>query len=562
MMAITGSPISSTRDVTETKNTTDPESLRAIDSNRERRGHVLPNSTGTRRQIKSRHAQMMAVGGSIGTNLFIGSGQVLAIGGPGFTLLAFCVMAIFVFGIVTAVCEVGSFVPHQGNSMPTLTSRFLSPSLGFALGWLYVYSFGMIVAYEFSAMVIIIDYWPNNIHPAVWVVVGFVFFLAINMFPVGVYGETEFWFALIKIIMATGLLLLALVLMLGGGPTGERLGYRYWDDPGATKTYLVSGDAGRFTSFLYVLIFSGFSFYFAPEQLILASGEMINPRKNLPSAARRFFFRLVFFYVFGAAAIGCICPSNAPGLTSGAGNANASPWVIAIQNAQIDTLPAIINAGVLTAAMSAGVAYLFMASRSLYSLAVIGQAPNFFTRCNRYGVPYAAILGISSLGLLGFLVVDAEAGQVFNWFISITNSAGYTAWIVCCVLYLRFRRGCAAKNIDVPYRSNIQPYAAWACLCLFSILLLANGFTNFYPGNFSVSGFVTTYIGIPLFLALWLGHKFTVGRHDRWWYSIDDMDLVTGVAEAEADADMWNNVERDYEGGSGTWWRKLRILWA
>ena len=447
--------------------------------------------------------------------------------------------------------------------MSALTSRFVSPSLGFALGWLYVYSFGMILAYEFSAMVIIIDYWPNNVHPAVWVVVGFLFFLAINMLPVGVYGESEFWFALIKVVMAAGLLLLSLILMLGGGPTGDRLGYRYWRDPGATKPYLVKGDAGRFTAFLYAWVFSGFSFYFAPEQLILASGEMINPRKNLPSAARRFFFRLVFFYVFGAAAIGVICPSNAPGLTSGAGNVNASPWVIAIKNAQIDILPSIINAGVLTAAMSAGVAYLFMASRSLYSLAIIGQAPQLFTRCNRWGLPYVAVLGVSSLGLLGFLVVDSEAGQVLNWFVSITNTAGYTSWIVCCVLYIRFRKACKAKGISVSYQSKIQPYAAWACLCVFSALLLANGFTNFYTGNFSVSGFITTYIGIPLFLALWLGHKLTAGRKDPWWRSIEDMDMVTGVSEADADAERWNNAEKELEGGSGhQWWKKIRILWS
>ncbi|KAL2673542.1 hypothetical protein Neosp_011984 [[Neocosmospora] mangrovei] len=519
--------------------------------------------TGLKRQIKSRHAQMIAIGGSIGTNLFIGLGQVLTIGGPGLTLLAFCLMALMVSGIVTAITEVGCFAPHPGNSMNNLTSRFLSPSLGFALGWLYVYSFGMIVAYEFSAMVIIIDYWPNDIHPAIWVVVGFIVFMAINLLPVGMYGETEFWFALIKILMATGLLLLALILMLGGGPTGEQLGYRYWNDPGAVNAYLVPGAGGRATAFLYCWVFSGFSFYFAPEQLILASGEMINPRKNLPTAARRFFLRLVFFYVFGAAAVGSICPSNAPGLTSGAGNANASPWVIAIQTAQIEILPSIINAGILTAAMSAGVAYLFMASRSLFALSLLGQAPKFLSKCNRLGVPYMALVCVSSLGLLGFLVINTKAGQVFNWFISITNTAGYTSWIVCCVLYLRFRKATELQGVAVPYRSFLQPYASWVCLVVFSFLLLANGFTNFYPGNFSVSGFITTYIGIPLFLILWLGHKIIAGRNDPWLFSIGEIDLVTGVRDAEEEAEHWTAAEEALKNShQGSWWGKVRVLWA
>ncbi|CAG9982831.1 unnamed protein product [Clonostachys byssicola] len=522
---------------------------------------------GTRREIKTRHAQMLAIGGSIGTNLFIGVGQVLAVGGPGLLLLAFGLMAIFVYGMVTLICELGSFVPVPGNSMSALGSRFISRSMGFAMGWLYFYSFAIIVAYELAAMVIIIDYWPNNINPAVWISVGFIFFLVLNLCPVGVYGESEFWFTLVKIIMATGLLLLSLVLMLGGGPTHDRLGYRYWYDPGAVKSYIVDGAGGRFTAFLYIWVYSGFSFFFAPEQLILASGEMVNPRKNLPSASRRFFFRLVFFYVLGAAAVGVICPSNAPGLTSGAGNADASPWVIAISSAGIDVLPSIINAGILTAALSAGNAYLYMSSRALFSLATVGDAPKVFTRCTSWGIPLYAILASSCFGFLGFLVLNTEAGQVFNWFISITNTAGYTSWIACCVIYFRFRKACAEKGVTPPYRSAIQPYAARICIVVFSILLLCNGFTVFYPGRFTASGFLTTYIGIPIFAALWLGHKFTAGRHDPWWLSISDIDLVTGVAQADAEAEMWNALEKEREDSkSANKWtnpfNKVRALWS
>ncbi|KAF4907119.1 putative proline-specific permease put4 [Colletotrichum fructicola] len=518
---------------------------------------------GTKRQIKSRHAQMLAIGGSIGTNLFIGTGQALAIGGPGLLLLAFCIMAFSVFGVVTAICEVGSYIPVSGNSMSSLCTRYVSRSLGFAMGWLYVYSFGMIVAYELTAIVIIIDYWPNSVHPAVWVSAGFVFFLALNLCPVGLYGESEFWFAGIKVIMATGLMLLALVLMLGGGPPHERLGYRYWRDPGAVNSYIVKGAGGQITAFLYVWVFSGFSFFFAPEQLILTSGEMIHPRKNLPSATQRFFFRLVFFYVLGAASIGVICPSNAPGLTSGAGNANASPWVIAITSAQIDVLPSIINGGILTAALSAGNAYLFMSARSLYSLAMIGDAPKIFTRCTSWGIPIYAVLACSCFGLFGFLVLDSEAGQVLNWLISITNTAGYTSWIACCVIYIRFHMACPRQDIKLPYRSIVQPYAAWICLSVFSFLLLANGFTVFYPGRFTVSGFLAAYVGIPIFLFLWLGHRFTAGRSHPWWREIGDIDLITGVAEVEAEAKMWDALEKRRERvAAKKWLSKVRILWG
>lgn len=167
--------------------------------------------------------------------------------------------------------------------------------------------------------------------------------------------------------MLVGLLLLAIILMLGGGPTGDRIGFRTWHDPGAIKEYVVGGASGRFTAFLYVWVFSGFSFYFGPELIITTSGEMYHPRKNLPIASRRFFYRLAFFYVFGALAIGAICRSDAQDLTSGAGNANASPWVIAIRNASISALPSVVNGGILTSAWSSGNSFLYMSSRSLVS---------------------------------------------------------------------------------------------------------------------------------------------------------------------------------------------------
>lgn len=167
----------------------------------------------------------------------------------------------------------------------------------------------------------------------------------LQLCSVGIYAETEFWFAGIKVVMIIGLLLLSFILMLGGGTSHDRLGFRYWNNPGAVKEYIVGGAGGRFTAFLWTMVYSGFSFYFGPELIVFSTGEMRNPRKNLPSTARRFFMRLVVFYVLGALAIGIITNSDSEGLVSGTGNANASPWVIAIRNAGISTLPSIINAG-------------------------------------------------------------------------------------------------------------------------------------------------------------------------------------------------------------------------
>ncbi|KAI3393457.1 hypothetical protein diail_4253 [Diaporthe ilicicola] len=509
-------------------------------------------SGGTQRGIKNRHAQMIAIGGTIGTSLFVASGQALAVGGPGILLIAYIVIALLVYGVVTAVIEVGTHLPVPGATMSMHCGRYVSRSMGVALGYLYFYSFGILSAYELTAATIIIDYWPHDVHVAVWITILAAVVLALNIFSVRVYAEAEFWFASIKVIMIIGLLLLSLILMLGGGPNHDRLGFRYWYDPGAVKESIVSGDAGRFVAFLRVFILSIFSFSFGPELIIVTSGEMCNPRKNLPIASRQFFWRLIFFYVLGAVAIGAICASNSPGLVSGAGNADASPWVIAIRNAGIEVLPSIVNAGILTSAWSSGSAFLYMSSRSLYSLAVSGNAPQIFTKCTRRGVPYCALTAASLFIPLAYMVCNSEAGVVFNWFINLTNTAGYTSWFLCCMTFVRFRKACEAQGITSPYRSPIQPWASWVCMIVFAILCLLNGFTVFFPGNWSTSGFFSAYIGIPIFLCLWLGHKLTSGKNEPWMYDPHEVDLTTGLSVVEAEAEM-------FEERAGASW-KTRFL--
>lgn len=511
----------------------------------------------THRGIKSRHAQMIAIGGTIGTGLFVGSGQALAVAGPAFLFLAYCIICILVYGIVTATTEISSYLPTSGCSMAFYGSRFVSKSLGFAMGWLYWYSFGIIVAYEITAAGIVISYWPNNVPIAVWITIMLLVIAALNFFPVRVYGETEFWFASLKVFMIIGLLILSFILFWGGGPSRDRLGFRYWQHPGATKEYLVDGAAGRFCAFLYVLVFSVFSFNFAPELLVITAGEMQNPRKNLPIAAKRYFYRLIIFYIGGVFAIGVICNSNAKGLTNGGAGAAASPWVIAIKDAGIHGLDSVVNAVIITSAWSSGNSYLYMSSRSLYSLAVAGNAPRIFTRCNRWGVPYYAVGASSCFAFLAYLNCSSNASVVFNWFINLTNTAGFTSWVCCCIIFLRFRKACAAQNVKVSYQSRVQPYMAWVSMVSFGLLLLLNGFSVFFPGEFTASSFLTAYIGLPIFLCIYAGHRLYSWKKESWFVTPTEMDLQTGIDEVEA----IEIVSELSSLKSHTWLSEIKALW-
>lgn len=260
-----------------------------------------------------------------------------------------------------------------------------------------------------------------------------------NIVAVSVFGEAEFYFASIKLITIIGLIILGVVLFFGGGPNHDRLGFRYWQKPGAFNPFMTDGNTGKFLAFWYSFIKSGFAFVMSPELITTAAGEAENPRVNIPKAANRFIYRLFAFYVLGTLVIGVTVAYNSPELMSAISNgtgAGASPFVVAIQNAGIGGLNHVINAAILTSAWSSGNCWLFAGSRMLYSLACTKQAPAVFLRCNKKGVPYVAVLFTFAIGCLAYLNVSASGAAVFAWFTNITTISGFIAWIVVLITYL------------------------------------------------------------------------------------------------------------------------------
>ncbi|KAJ6023658.1 amino acid permease/ SLC12A domain-containing protein [Penicillium herquei] len=481
----------------------------------------------TMRGIRPRHSYMISLTSGIGSGLFVGTGATLALGGPLFLLLGFATIAFLTYLMITAVVEIATFMPINSPSISSYAIRIVSPSLGYALGWLYVYSFGILVPYEITTAALVIDFWSPGVNPAVWSTIFLLLIIAINLFSVEVYGESEFWFALLRILAMIGLLLFAVVIFFGGGPHQHGvLGFHYWKDPGVTPTFLKDGPTGVFLAFLTSLIFSIFPFLFGPELLIFTSGEIKDPQKNLPKGAKVFILRLVTFYILAVLAMGIICPYNEPQLSSGATDANASPFVIGIRLQGISSLPSVFNAAILASTWSTGDAFLYLSSRALYAMAVKGQAPKIFAKCNRHGTPYSAVLACASLGLLAYLNVGTSSSVVFRWLVNLTNTSGFVSWVCCCIIHLRFRQ--AWKALGRPpmgYKSRLQPYGSWFCGIAFTTFCLINGFYVFFPGEFTTSSFLTAYIGLPIFFAIYLGHKFWKGRSDPWFLSIDHINL-------------------------------------
>ena len=269
----------------------------------------------------------------------------------------------------------------------------------------------------------------------------FITVVLLNIFAVRIYGEAEFWFASIKIIAILGLIILGTVLFFGGGPKNDRLGFRYWKDPGAFNSYPKPGlgHTGKFLAFWTALIRSGFAFILSPETIAITAGESKAPRRNIPRASKRFVYRLIVFYVLGTLVVSVIVASNDTDLlqavSSGTKNASASPFVIGIKRAGIQGLDHVINAVIITSAVSAANSFLYAGSRSLLSLAMTGQAPKIFKKCSN-GVPYMAVFATAALGSLAYLSVWSGSATVFAWFLNLTTIGGYVAWVVMLMTYL------------------------------------------------------------------------------------------------------------------------------
>lgn len=496
------------------------------------------------RRLKSRHVQFLALSGAIGTGLFVGTGQTLSLTGPLSAVLAYLITGFNLYAVINSMGEMATWLPLPG-AVPVYAARYVDPALGFTLGWNYWYQFAIGVPIEISAAALVIDYWPNNVPTVVWITILLIAVVAINLFPVRYYGEIEFGFGTIKLTTICGLILLMLIITLGGAPNHDRIGFRYWHNPGPMLEYLEPGALGRFLAFFKVFISATFA-YGGSEMVVVAAGETENPRRNIPKAVRRVFWRIAIFYVLSIFLVGmCVSAKDSRLLNAidqGAPGVGASPFVIAMENGGIKVLPSIINAVVLTSAFSAGNSFFYASTRVLYSTALDGKAPGFL-KYEKFGVPYACVGVTTLLSLLVYLNVNSSASDVFFWISNLSSVSTLIVWTSVSITYIRFHKGMKHQGIarsSLPFRAPFQPYLAWFS-CLFSATVaFFNGFDCFFPGKFSAKSFIPPYIDIPIFAALFLGYKI---YYRTSFVKLDEMDFFSGKEEADRLEHTWEEVK-------------------
>ncbi|KAF7715852.1 Amino acid/polyamine transporter I [Penicillium ucsense] len=486
-------------------------------------GSIKTNDDHTRRKLKPRHLQLIGIGGTIGTALYVQIGNNLRTSGPASLLLGF------------GLAEMVTYLPISSPFI-RFAGRYVDEALGVAAGYNFFIFEAALVPFEIVAISVIVKYWTAVIPVAAMNVIVLVLYTLINVFAVKWYGEAEFWLSLGKVLLSIGLIFYTFIVMLGGNPLGDRFGFRYWNDPGPFNEYYKTGDTGKFLGFLSALIAASFTIA-GPDYVSMAAGETINPRVVLPKAFNGVFYRLTAFFVLGVLCVGILVPYDDPMMAdafkTGKPGAAASPYVISMDRLRIPVLPHIVNAVVLTAAFSAGNSYVYCASRSLYGLALEGKAPRFLTKCTTKGVPIYCVTVVLLIALLSFLQVSNGASVVLSWFVNLVTASQLINFSVCTFTYIRFKKAVDAQGISrstLPYRGLFQPYLAYIACTATTIMAFVGGYTVFLPGNWSIPTFLFSYTMIGVFPILYFGWKFF---HRTKFLTPEEVDLTSGVAEVE-----------------------------
>lgn len=453
-----------------------------------------------KRGLKARHMTMISLGGSIGTGLFLASGGAIHSAGPGGALLAYAIIGIMVYFLVTSLGEMATYLPVSGT-FSTYATRFVDPSLGFALGWNYWYNWAITIAAELSAASLIMKFWLPNTPSILWSALFLVLMLGLNLLSVKGYGETEYWFALIKVITIIVFIALGL-LMIVGIWGGEFLGFRNF----------TIGDApfsGGFLTVLGVFMAAGFSFQGA-ELVGVAAGESENPRENVPKAIRSVFWRILLFYIMAIFVVGLIIPYSSESLASG--SVSMSPFTIVFEKAGLSIAASVMNAIILTSVLSAGNSGMYASTRMLWVLAKEGKAPKFLSRLNGRGVPVASLIVTGFIGMFAFLASFFGDGAVYIWLLNASGMSGFIAWLGIAITHYRFRKAYVAQGRslkDLPYRAKWFPFGPILAGLLCTIVIIGQCLGAFTDGQIDWPFLFASYIGIPLFLVLWLGYKWT-----------------------------------------------------
>lgn len=450
-----------------------------------------PGETGLRRDLSGRQVGMIAIGGAIGTGLFLGSGLAISIAGPA-VIIAYVVAAFAALALAYALAEMVVVHPEAGGFGP-IAQRYLGGLAGFVQRWIYWAAQVVNIGSEVIAAGLYVQFWYPQLPLWVPVVVFSVVMLAVNAAAVRYFGEFEYWFAMIKVATIVVFILLGLTYIVFGLPGREPTGVEALT---VHDGFLPNG-IGAVWLALTVVTFS----YLGTEAVAVTASESRDPGRDVPRAARGMVLRLALFYILGMLVVVSILPWNQ---VSTEEDVTQSPFVRLFDLAGVPAAAGVMNFVVLTAALSAMNTNLYVTARMTYSLAQDGYAPRWFAKLSRNGSPRRALL-LSAVGLaLAATVSVSSPSTAFPLLLGLALFAALVTWLIIFASQLAFRRQRAAQGLPAsPVRLPGAPATTVVAMLFVSAVLLTTPFTEQFSTAWKA--------GVP-FLLLLCGAYFVIQR--------------------------------------------------
>jgi amino acid transporter, AAT family len=386
---------------------------------------------GLKRELTARQMAMVAVGGSIGTGLLLGSGAAIQVAGPA-VVLTFILSALISWTVAMALGEMSAVHPAAG-SFGVYAELYVNRWAGFVARYGYWFGVIIVVGSEVVAAAIYMREWYPGVPTLVWMVTFGLFLLAINFFSVGHYGTFEYWFALLKVVTIFVFIVMGVVLLFAGRVPAQ---------------YVAQGGFAPkgWTAPLLAISFGLYSFL-GIEMVAISSGEA-RSRADVARATRIAFATLVFVYVGAIAVLVGVMPWKTAGVSQ-------SPFVTVFKVAGIPAAGFIMNLVVLSAALSGANASLYVASRMLFSLARSGYAPRPMGALNQHGVPMGSLL-VSMLGIVGAILLQLRTKDAYGYLINAALAGGMISWLISLLAHVRFRRTVSVEQLaEVGLRSPL-----------------------------------------------------------------------------------------------------------
>lgn len=440
------------------------------------------NSTQLQRGLSNRHIQLIALGGSIGTGLFLGIGSAAVLAGPS-VILGYAIAGIIAFFIMRQLGEMVVEEPVSG-SFSHFAYKYWGPFAGFASGWNYWILYILVSMAELTAIGVYVQFWWEDI--PLWVSSLF-FFIVINILnfaSVKVYGEAEFWFSIIKVAAIVAMILFGSYLLFSGTGGEQASIHNLYNDGGFfPKGFFSKGADGNFQGLLAAMALIMFSFG-GLELIGITAAEAENPEKNIPKATNQVIYRILIFYVGALVILFALSPWQQ--ITT-----DSSPFVMVFQNLEgmefelfgnkvyfTSLIANALNLIVLTAALSVYNSSVYSNSRMLYGLAKQGNAPKFLNKLNKQAVPVNAILISSCFAAICILINKIIPDDAFKVLLSLVVSTLIINWVMISYTHLKFRQAKDQEGTKTKFPSLLYPISNYICLVFLLAILVIMWITN------------------------------------------------------------------------------------